>query len=63
MSHRPQDVADYAAAEAALDRLDDQLEHALTANDEGGGRIQLRIDIEKVTDGTTETVGHRVLLL
>ncbi|WP_306192024.1 hypothetical protein [Streptomyces sp. MK5] len=58
-----QDLPDYAAAEAALDRLDDQLEHDLTANGEGAGRIRLRLDIEKVTDGTTETVGHHVLLL
>ncbi|MGW3498144.1 hypothetical protein [Streptomyces sp. NPDC001020] len=57
------DLPDYAAAEAALDAIDDQLEHDLAANGEGIGRIRLRLDIEKVTDGTTETVGHHVLLL
>ncbi|MFD7055575.1 hypothetical protein ACFWBS_41150 [Streptomyces mirabilis] len=57
------DLADYAAAEAALDRLDDELEHDLAANDEGAGRIRLRLDVEKVTDGSTEAVGHHVLLL
>ena len=56
-------LADYAAAEAAADRLDDELEHALVANGEGAGRIRLRLDIERVTDGATETVGHHVLLL
>lgn len=30
------DLADYAATEAAADRLDDELEHALAANGEGG---------------------------
>ena len=29
------DLADYAAAEATLDRLDDELEHDLAANGEG----------------------------
>ncbi|MGW6144291.1 hypothetical protein [Streptomyces sp. NPDC055140] len=57
------DLADYAAAAAALDRLDDKLEHDLAANSEGAGRIRLRLDVEKVTDGATETVGHHVLLL
>lgn len=56
-------LADYAAAEAAMDRLDDELEHDLEANGEGAGRIRLRLDVEKVTDGTAETVGHHVLLL
>ncbi|MFJ4428456.1 hypothetical protein [Streptomyces bobili] len=56
-------LTDYAAAEAALDRLDDQLEHDLAANGEGAGRIRLRLDVEKVTDGSTEAVGHHVLLL
>ncbi|WP_405933700.1 hypothetical protein [Streptomyces sp. NBC_00827] len=56
-------LADYPAAEAALDRIDDELEHNLAANSEGTGRIRLRLDIEKVTAGTTETVGHHVLLL
>ncbi|WP_371666367.1 hypothetical protein OG985_48450 [Streptomyces sp. NBC_00289] len=57
------DLADYAAAEAAADRLDDELENALAANGEGAGRIRLRLDVERVTDGVTETVGHHVLLL
>ncbi|MDH6222783.1 hypothetical protein [Streptomyces pseudovenezuelae] len=58
------DLADYTAAEAALDHLDDQLEADLAANGEGAGRIRLRIDIEKVTDGgTAVVVGHHVLLL
>ncbi|WP_331765357.1 hypothetical protein OG747_52885 (plasmid) [Streptomyces sp. NBC_01384] len=57
------DLADYAAAEAALDRLDDELEHDLAANGEGASRIRLRLDVEKVTDGTSEAVGHHVLLL
>ncbi|MFJ8313988.1 MULTISPECIES: hypothetical protein [unclassified Streptomyces] len=56
-------LADYAAAEAALDRLDDELEHDLAANGEGAGRLRLRLDVEKVTDGITEAVGHHVLLL
>ncbi|MFI1769522.1 hypothetical protein ACH41H_47045 [Streptomyces sp. NPDC020800] len=56
-------LADYAAAEAALDRLDDKLEHDLAANGEGAGRIRLRLDVEKVTDGAAEAVGHHVLLL
>ncbi|MGW3725357.1 hypothetical protein [Streptomyces sp. NPDC000851] len=55
-------LADYAAAEDALDRIDDKLEHDLAANGEGAGRIRLRLSVEKVTDGTTETVGHHVLL-
>ncbi|MFE6554298.1 hypothetical protein ACFVHS_38810 [Streptomyces sp. NPDC057746] len=57
------DVPDYAAAETALDRLDDELEHDLAANGEGAGRIRLRLDVERVTDGVTEAVGHHVLLL
>ncbi|MFQ6144652.1 hypothetical protein ACLMNJ_16490 [Streptomyces seoulensis] len=57
------DLADYAAAETAADRLDDELEHALATNGEGAGRIRLRLDVERVTDGATETVGHHVLLL
>ncbi|HKO83892.1 MAG TPA: hypothetical protein VJ140_04870 [Actinomycetota bacterium] len=56
-------LADYTAAEAALDRIDDELEHDLAANGEGAGRIRLRLDIEKVTAGVTEIVGHHVLLL
>lgn len=56
-------LIDYAAAEAALDRLDNELEHDLAANGEGAGRIRLRLDIEKVTAGSTEIVGHHVLLL
>ncbi|MFI7405973.1 hypothetical protein ACIBW9_36835 [Streptomyces sp. NPDC049541] len=58
-----QGLADYAAAEAALDRLDDELEHDLAANGEGAGRIRLRLDVEKVFDGAAEVVGHHVLLL
>jgi hypothetical protein len=57
------DLADYAAAEAALDRLDDELEHDLAANSEGAGRIRLRLDVEKVTDGTAQAVGHHALPL
>ncbi|MGP4089988.1 hypothetical protein [Streptomyces sp. KR55] len=57
------DLADYATAEAALDRIDDELEHDLAANGEGAGRIRLRLDVERVTDGTAEAVGHHVLLL
>ncbi|MFC9627387.1 hypothetical protein ACFTXM_48130 [Streptomyces sp. NPDC056930] len=57
------DLADYTAAEAALDLLDAELEHDLAANGEGAGRIRLRLDVEKVTDGTVEAVGHHVLLL
>ncbi|MFF4361017.1 hypothetical protein [Streptomyces sp. NPDC001604] len=57
------DLADYAAAEAALDRLDDELEQDLQRNGEGAGRIRLRLDVERVTDGVTEAVGHHVLLL
>ncbi|MFE4752400.1 hypothetical protein ACFRIB_19330 [Streptomyces mirabilis] len=57
------DLADYAAAEVALDRLDNELEHDLAANGEGAGRIRLRLDVEKVADGATEAVGHHVLLL
>ncbi|MGW4823491.1 hypothetical protein ACWEP4_32230 [Streptomyces sp. NPDC004227] len=57
------DLADYAAAETALDRLDDELEHDLAANGEGAGRIRMRLDVERVTDGVTEAVGHHVLLL
>ncbi|MFF3469025.1 hypothetical protein [Streptomyces sp. NPDC002619] len=56
-------VADYAAVEAALDRLDDELEHDLAANGEGAGHIRLRLDVEKVTADVTETVEHHVLLL
>jgi hypothetical protein len=57
------DLADYPAAEAALDRIDDQLEEDLQRNGEGAGRIRLRLDVEKVTDGVAESVGHHVLLL
>ncbi|WP_030618524.1 hypothetical protein [Streptomyces fulvoviolaceus] len=57
------DLADYPAAEAALDRLDDQLEQDLETNGEGAGRIRLRFNIEKVMDGVAEAVGHHVLLL
>jgi hypothetical protein len=57
------DLADYTAAEAALDRIDDQLEHDLTANGEGAGHIRLRLDVEKVTDGIPMPVGHHVLIL
>ncbi|MEU8576471.1 hypothetical protein [Streptomyces asoensis] len=56
-------LADYAAAETAADRLDDELERDLAANGEGARRIRLRLDVERVTDGATETVGHHVLLL
>lgn len=56
-------LADYAAAEAAADRLDDELELDLAANGEGAGRVRLRLDIEKVTNGVAEPVGHHVLLL
>ncbi|MGW7208483.1 hypothetical protein [Streptomyces sp. NPDC054837] len=56
-------LADYAAAEAAADRLDDELEYNLAANGEGAGRVRLRLDIEKVTNGVAEPVGHHVLLL
>ncbi|MGW2890630.1 hypothetical protein ACWDDN_36055 [Streptomyces griseoruber] len=56
-------LADYAAVEAAADRLDDELERDLAANGEGAGRIRLRLDVEKVTAGSTEAVGHHVLLL
>ncbi|MEU0414691.1 hypothetical protein ABZ307_43955 [Streptomyces griseorubiginosus] len=56
-------LADYDAAEAAADRLDDKLERDLAANGEGAGRIRLRLDVEKVTAGNTEVVGHHVLLL
>ena len=57
------DLLDYAAAEAALDAIDDELEHDLAANGEGTGRIRLRLNIEQVTDSTIRTVGHHVLLL
>ncbi|MEU0031775.1 hypothetical protein [Streptomyces sp. NPDC006335] len=56
-------LADYDAAEAAADRLDDKLERDLAANGEGAGRIRMRLDVEKVTAGSTEVVGHHVLLL
>ncbi|MET9735844.1 hypothetical protein ABZZ79_36035 [Streptomyces sp. NPDC006458] len=56
-------LADYTAVETALDRLDDKLEHDLAASGEGAGRIRLRLDIEQLTDDTTQTVGHHVLLL
>lgn len=56
-------LADYAAAEAAADRLDNKLERDLAANGEGAGRIRLRLDVEKVTASSTEVVGHHVLLL
>ncbi len=58
-----QGLADYPAAEAALDRIDDQLEHALAANGEGTGHIRLRLDIEKVTNDGTEFAGHHILIL
>jgi hypothetical protein len=57
------DLADYPAAEAALDDVDDQLEQDLQRNGEGAGRIRLRLDVEKVTNGATVAVGHHVLLL
>ncbi|RPF30268.1 hypothetical protein [Streptomyces sp. TLI_185] len=57
------DLADYTAAEAALDRLVDELEQDLQRNGEGAGRIRLRLDVERVIDGVTEAVGHHVLLL
>ncbi|MET7700319.1 hypothetical protein [Streptomyces sp. NPDC005485] len=57
------DLADYAAAETAADRLDDELERGLAANGEGAGHIRLRLDVERVTDGVTEAVGHHILLL
>lgn len=56
-------LADYTATEAALDRLDNELEHDLAANGEGTGLIRLRLDIERVTADIAETVGHHVLLL
>ncbi|GGN44651.1 hypothetical protein [Streptomyces fuscichromogenes] len=58
-----QGLADYAAAEAALDRLDDELERDLAANGEGAGRVRLRLDVEQVTGDTIRTVGHHVLIL
>lgn len=58
-----QGLADYPAAEADLDRIDDQLEQDLQHNGEGAGRIRLRLDVEKVTDGVTTPVGHHVLIL
>ncbi|WP_329468581.1 hypothetical protein [Streptomyces sp. NBC_01431] len=58
-----QDLPNYVAAEAALDRLDHELEHALHRNGEGAGRIRLRLDIERVTGGIATAVGHHVLLL
>ncbi|AZQ32140.1 hypothetical protein EJ357_47485 [Streptomyces cyaneochromogenes] len=54
-------LPDYPAAEAAIDRIDDQLEHDLQHNNEHTGRI--RLDIEKVTAGITEPVGHHILLI
>ncbi|MFE1437101.1 hypothetical protein [Streptomyces sp. NPDC058739] len=56
-------LTDYTAAEAAIDRLDDELEHDLAANSEGAGHIRLRLDIEQVTSSGTQTVGHHILLL
>jgi hypothetical protein len=56
-------LVDYPAAEAAVDRIDDELERDLQRNGEGAGRIRLRLDVEKVTDGNAEAVGHHVLLL
>ncbi|MFK0113120.1 hypothetical protein [Streptomyces sp. NPDC091217] len=58
-----QGLADYAAAEAALDRLDDELERDLAANGEGAGRVRLRLDVEQVTGDTVQIVGHHVLIL
>jgi hypothetical protein len=58
-----EDLPDYAAAEEAINRLDDELEQQLQRNSEGAGRIRLRLDIEQVTDGTAEPVGHHILLL
>ncbi|MFD4604357.1 hypothetical protein ACFWPQ_40870 [Streptomyces sp. NPDC058464] len=58
-----QGLADYAAAEAALDLLDDELERDLAANGEGAGRVRLRLDVEQVTGDTIRTVGHHVLIL
>ncbi|MGI5380686.1 hypothetical protein ACQEV2_42170 [Streptomyces sp. CA-251387] len=40
-----------------------ELEEDLQRNGEGAGRIRLRLDVEKVTDGVPESVGHHVLLL
>ncbi|MFC9916364.1 hypothetical protein [Streptomyces sp. NPDC127197] len=57
------DLADYPAAEAALDRLHDELERDLAANGEGTGRIRLRLDAEKVTAGLTEAGGYHLLVL
>ncbi|MCX5188126.1 hypothetical protein [Streptomyces sp. NBC_00268] len=37
--------------------------YTLRPNGEGVGRIRLRLDIEKVTDGAVEAVGHHALLL
>jgi hypothetical protein len=58
-----QGLPDYDTAEKAADRLDDELEHDLAANGEGTGRIRLRLNIERVTAGITETVGHHVCVL
>ncbi|GGP93070.1 hypothetical protein [Streptomyces melanogenes] len=56
-------LTDYSAAEAALDRFDEELEADLATNGEGAGRIRLRLDVEKVTDDIIESVGHHVLIL
>jgi hypothetical protein len=58
-----QDLATHDAAEAAADRIGDQLEQDLQRNSEGAGHIRLRLDIEKVTNGRTEFAGHHILLL
>ncbi|WP_020123429.1 hypothetical protein [Streptomyces canus] len=44
-------------------RLDGDLERELAAHGERAGRVRLRLDVERVTDGATEAAGHRVLLL
>ncbi|MET9686057.1 hypothetical protein [Streptomyces coeruleorubidus] len=56
------DLADYTAA-SRLDDIDAQVEQHLRRNGEGAGRIRLRLDVEEVTDGVSEPVGHHVLLL
>ncbi|MEU1660618.1 hypothetical protein ABZ527_31530 [Streptomyces griseofuscus] len=51
------------AAETAADRLGDSLDNGLAACGEGAGRIRLRLDIERITDGTAENVGHHIMIL